>query len=265
MFSFLNRKTGPPDAAAVMKRLTIFKYISAKTLVTPPPQYLEPVMKTWTEEDKKRFREETRKQFAETVQHLQTSGLWKEMNQDERKFMQAGVTEANAQMLIDASWLAESMTCLFWALNGIATLPPYDQQADPQILEPMLKEPIETRLASASLRSSSEIQKQRDLAELWHWRARTRQLQESSRMPAQIGGKFTIAEVIQMSSAKAAENGAFPAPIGNDFPAFGKAYRDISSEEFASAISIAVERHRAFNWLCGYAPQNRWAETPTDT
>jgi len=26
-----------------------------------------------------------------------------------------------------------------------------------------------------------------------------------------------------------------------------------------------MERHKALNWLCGFAPGNRWDETPTDT
>jgi hypothetical protein len=30
-----------------------------------------------------------------------------------------------------------------------------------------------------------------------------------------------------------------------------KSYRDLSLEEFAMLTSIAEERHRAFNWLCG--------------
>jgi hypothetical protein len=68
-----------------------------------------------------------------------------------------------------------------------------------------------------------------------------------------------------MASAKAAEDGAFPAVIGDDFPAFGKPYRDLTREEFLGVTSIALERHRAFNWLCGFAPGNKWSQTPTDT
>jgi hypothetical protein len=68
-----------------------------------------------------------------------------------------------------------------------------------------------------------------------------------------------------MASVKAAEDGAFLAPICDDFPAFGKAYRDLSPDEFSIATSIAMERHRAFNWLSGRAPGNRWTDTPTDT
>jgi hypothetical protein len=74
-----------------------------------------------------------------------------------------------------------------------------------------------------------------------------------------------MATVIELAAAKAATDGAFAAPIGSDFPAFGKAFRDLSEIEFAIVASIAQERHRAFNWMCGYAPGNRWDETPTGT
>ena len=62
-----------------------------------------------------------------------------------------------------------------------------------------------------------------------------------------------------------ASDGAFEAPIENDFPAFGMPFRAVDQAQLFSLISIARERHKAFNWLCGYAPENRWDETPTDT
>jgi hypothetical protein len=53
--------------------------------------------------------------------------------------------------------------------------------------------------------------------------------------------------------------------VDEDFAVGGKAYRDLSAEEFANVTSITVERHFALNWLCGRAPENRWDETPTAT
>ncbi len=76
---------------------------------------------------------------------------------------------------------------------------------------------------------------------------------------------MTRDDVVKMAAHLAAEKGDIPAVIGNDFPVFGRSYRDITSEEFAVVTSIAMERHKALNWLCGYAPRNRWDETPTDT
>ncbi len=48
-------------------------------------------------------------------------------------------------------------------------------------------------------------------------------------------------------------------------PAFGKPYREITDQEWGQVRSISLERHRGLNWLCGYAPENRWEKTPTGT
>ncbi len=45
----------------------------------------------------------------------------------------------------------------------------------------------------------------------------------------------------------------------------GKAYRDLDDDEWSTVSSIAMERHFALNWLSGYAPNNNWDETPTET
>jgi hypothetical protein len=76
---------------------------------------------------------------------------------------------------------------------------------------------------------------------------------------------MTIEVLIGTASAKAALDGIIPTQTGDDFLAFGKAYRDLTKAEYLKATSIAMERHRAFNWLCGLAPGNRWSETPTET
>ena len=84
-------------------------------------------------------------------------------------------------------------------------------------------------------------------------------------MPEQLPGGLNLDQILQMVSTKAAHDGLIPRPIAEDFPAFGKPYRDLTPEEFSIATSIAIETHRAFIWLCGYAPGNYWAQIPTDS
>jgi hypothetical protein len=113
---------------------------------------------------------------------------------------------------------------------------------------------------TASLRPSSELERAREIAELWHWRSRTRRLQEEGRRP-----EAELDAIVRQVAPRAADDGMIGPAISGDFPAFGKAYRDLTVEEWSSAQSIAMERHFAFNWLCGLAPDNEWDETPTDT
>jgi hypothetical protein len=265
MFAWLNKKTIPPEPGDVMKRALVLKYLVVKALATPPPEYLAEMMKKWSEQERRKFIHDFQNLYAAQIEQLHRIGLWDEMGQSERDFMQSAPTAATQQALLEITWLAESAVCLLWALGYVAELPPYDQEADPKEMNALPQQTLKLLVENATLLPADTIMKQRNFAELWHWRARTRLLQESGRMPSELPKGLTIGQIIQMTAAKAAEKGAFAAPIGNDFPAFQKPYRELTAEEFSRVTSIAMERHRAFNWLCGYAPGNKWADTPTGT
>lgn len=83
-------------------------------------------------------------------------------------------------------------------------------------------------------------------------------------MPERLKNGMTINEVISMAGKRGGDERDF-VPIDGDFPAFGKPFRDVSDEEFLRIRSISQERHKALNWLCGYAPRNCWSDTPTNT
>jgi hypothetical protein len=222
-------------------------------------------IKKWSEEDRVHFARESDTRRTACVSQMKAAGLWDEMDEAERLFMETGDLETTQRQMIDASWLAESIACLLWALGQLEEIPGYDEEASFEWINSHLANGGAERSKPASLRSTDEIDRMRDLAELWNWRSRTRKLLESGNMPTVLEDGMTMDEIIRLCATKAAEDRAFKAPIGDDFPAFGKPFRDISAEEFSTATSIAQERHRAFNWLCGYAPDNRWNETPTDT
>ncbi len=236
-----------------------------KALATPPAENLAEWMKAWVEEERNRFLGGFKDMFAAREEQIRSAGLWAEMSKDERKFIQTDVMETTERQRIDASWLAESMLCLLWALGKVEPLPGYDEETSFETIKVHTSGSVQELVKTATLRLPQEIDEQRDLAELWHWRCRTRKLLDAGRIPAVLEDGLTMEKVIEMSASKAAEAHAFKAPIGKDFPAFGKPFRDMDATEFASVTSISQERHKAFNWLCGYAPGNQWAETPTDT
>ena len=158
----------------------------------------------------------------------------------------------------------ESAECLLWALGYVERLPPYDTQSDVEHLKRLPSDGVVALIRNATLRDADLISKARDVAELWHWRSRTRQLQESGR-PVQLPNELTLPDVVRMAAGKAAADGVFETAIEGDFPAFGRSYAQLTADEWSEVNSIAMERHKAFNWLCGYAPGNKWEETRTDT
>lgn len=162
-----------------------------------------------------------------------------------------------------ASGSMESAECLLWALGYVERLPPYDTQSDGEHLKRLPSDGVVALIRNATLRDADLISKARDVAELWHWRRRTRQLQESGR-PVQLPDDLTLPDIVRMAAEKAAADGRFES-IDGDFPIFGRSYAQLTGDEWSEVNSIAMERHKALNWLCGYAPANKWEDTPTET
>jgi hypothetical protein len=265
MLSLFKKTVKRPDAPLVVRRLFILREVFVKALATPPAEYIAQWMKNWSSEDCAQFTSDFEAKFAAREEQIRSLGLWPDMDEDERKFLQTGVMETTDRQRIDASWLVESMVCLLWSLGCVERLPSYDEETTHELIIAHTQVSPKELLMRARFRPAAEIDEQRDFAELWHWRCRTRSLLASGKISATLPNGMAMEQVIGMSAAKAAEARAFEAPIGNDFPTFGKPFSEMNATEFASVTSISQERHKAFNWLCGYAPGNRWNETPTDT
>jgi hypothetical protein len=193
---------------------------------------------------------------------LADEGLISSQSTLEKPLVSRALGSWNRQENIDVAWRANALGVILWALSQFEELPPWDTQFTPQeTIKPLnLFAPTKAFLEKVSLRPDVEVEKARDLAELWHWRARTRRLQEDGIMPEDGSD---LAETVRRAAAEAHTNGEIPEPIDGDFPAFGKSYSELSQEEYSLATSIAVERHYALNWLCGYASD--WDSVPTDT
>jgi len=156
--------------------------------------------------------------------------------------------------LLDAAWRTEALGALLWGLQ-LAELPPYDQAFHPE--DVLAVDP-----AGGRLRDADEVTLERDSALLWHWRARTSELQAAGtlELPARFA---SFDQVIAATAMRGFEQGLLPAPMRGDFRAFGKVYRHLSPDQLAQAHAIAVERHHALAWLAGAG--RSWREVPLDT
>ena len=259
-----SRKSGPPSPSDAVSRAVILKHLLVTALATPPPDLLSTLSSSSTAAEQQAFLDELRARRRESVRALQESGLWELMSPAERSFLTTSPEAVPEQALRDVSWLMEAAECLLWALGHVEALPAYDTQADIEHLKRLPAGTVRDLQRSAILRDPKALSVARDVAELWHWRSRTRQLMENG-TPVTTPQGLTLSDVIRLAAEQAASRGDIPAAIEDDFPVFGRSYAQASSEEWAQVTSIAMERHRAFNWLCGYAPRNLWQDTPTDT
>jgi hypothetical protein len=155
---------------------------------------------------------------------------------------------------VEDVWHGEALGTLLWALN-LAELPPYD--------EPFVPEEVAVAdLQGAELRDAEEIDLERETARLWHWRARTADLQtdESASLPQQYSSYDQLVASVAM---RGYEQGFLPEPVRGDFRAYGADYRRLDPDRLDEAHAIAAERHHALGWLT--SPGTSWADVPLDT
>jgi len=156
--------------------------------------------------------------------------------------------------VVDAVWEGEALGTLLWALQ-LLELPPYDRPFD-------VGEAVEIDPGTGELRDPEDLELERDAARLWHWRARTTELQRSGEL--ELPARFaSVDQLIAATAMRGHDEGLLPAPARGDFRAYGKVYRHLSPEQHAEAHSIAAERHHALNWLAGEGAS--WADVPLDT
>ncbi len=154
---------------------------------------------------------------------------------------------------LDGWWRHEALMVLEWSLRIIEPMPSADTRVPMEdVLESawLLRNTSSFR-RTAKLRLAEEISDQRETAEFWLWRTR--------RTPRQRSGDQDFAKTEKSMAAlrASADHAAATAEarglfkrINGDFPAFGKAFRDLNDDEFNLIASISMERLHGLNWLC---------------
>lgn len=180
---------------------------------------------------------------------------------DERLLMDAEFGGWQQLDTTNMDWRRESLGILLWALEIVDT-PYYDTQFDAEsLLEPLdLMNPTIDFIWQASLRDAQVIHSACDLAEKWHWRAHITQQQQRG---DKLSDGISYVELIKQVAETTYSAGNLPSVIDDDFPVMGKAYAQLTAEEYNTISSIAKERHYALNWLCQVSDD--WDNVPTET
>jgi hypothetical protein len=249
----------------VAERLIILKYQVVRSWAIPPQEIIHGAYPRWSRKEKREFRKVFKEESNQLTKSMKSLRLWQHMTQEERSFISSSVLKINPQHHRNAMWRLESVVAFMWAMKLVEEFPPFDTQFEGELLQKLPYENIVEFFDAAVLHPEDVIEEKRSLAELWHWRSRTRELIEMNGEPPEELGFSSFDEIVQKVAKQAYEHGELPEIVNNDFSAKGKAYRDLSDEEWSDVKSITVERHYALNWLCGYAPDNKWDQTPTDT
>lgn len=255
-----------PDFKDVIERVVALRSVVDYAFSTPPRDNIDPLLQNLSEDTLNELDEKAAEERDQRWDRLVNAGMWDALSPVEKTFTEATPLTMSHEEHISACWRTEALVALVWALGGIKDMPSYTAVSDYEWLKQRTDSLTDH---DVSLRPEEEIEHQREIAHLWHWRGRMGMLlQSGEKFPSnpeliQIGIESPW-DLIGWIAEKAAELGAFEKTVEADFPVEGRPYREAGDDKSVELFMIAFQRHFAFNWLCGHAPDNKWDETPTD-
>lgn len=192
---------------------------------------------------------------AKCVAWCERIGLRPEFEAAEWTLLTTPVGKLRERDAMNASWLAEPMACLAWALR-VAELPDYETEADgPDTANALhfLDDDALKSLARAKLRPRADLERLRDTYLTLHWR-----LRQFSLRPEHIDfAKF--ARECEWANMRL-EDLRIEA---GDLSVAGLPLVAAPERVRRTRQSIASERHRAAEWLLGQNPL--YSQVTTDT
>jgi hypothetical protein len=197
--------------------------------------------------------EANRQRFLSWVAAL---NLEDELEPDEWEVLQRPVGRLDRQAAINSTWRLEGLGVLAWAL-GRFELPPYDELVDPRKLLGAL--PVLYREAARELLRRPRLRPAQELAALrkqmlgLHWRLRDFTLRPQP-MDFRAFARDCWFGPLDISPFRL---------IGGDLALGDHAISNAPEDVFRSALSAAMERHQAINWLTGGGAV--YSETDTST
>lgn len=213
--------------------------------------------------DRDADREELEEYIQSFLAWMEDWDILKRCSHRERATLGTHPRLLDRQQAIDATWSIEALNAVLWAMGMLGKLGEYDERVEASALHELMglpAAPVKDFVRAARLRPASDIHEARDLAEFWLWRARTTSIMHDPASPP--SGERTYEQIIVSAARTGGAKGWFT-PINDDFPALGKAFRDLTDAERATVSSIARERLVALNWLCRQEPD--WDDITADT
>ena len=183
---------------------------------------------------------------------LGANGLLDVLTDREAQILMAPIGDLPVQTRLDCSWLLEPLGVLLWAMAKSKLLSPFDT---PYTYDTVARLPIDNEfevqafVRRATLRTEPVLRETRTVCELWGWRVRAEQLRREGVEPwvrddALKAFAATVGFAIHQELVEGEGD-------GTDLIALGRPVSRLSDDELSNVNSIAMERLRAMNWLCG--------------
>ncbi len=182
--------------------------------------------------------------------------LWDEVDPSETKILHAPLGTLETKDVIRATWYAEGLAVLSWALNRFE-LPRHDEKVDPYAVTDslcFLGEDAEEVISTARLRSATELQACRELMYAIHCR-----LRDFTRSK----GRKNFTSWVEKTWIATLRLDAAQLIVHEDLGIDGKPINEVEESRLQECEWIICERHRGIIWLFGGYPM--YSQTPVDT
>lgn len=226
----------PPTASRVIRRAFCLSAVACRSFIDEHPAD-----------------EQCRSLYVRILPWLTEVGAETELEPWELSALSQPLGQLETQIRVNGSWASEGLAVLGWALQRYG-LPAHDECVDPQALTKALEflQPSAAVLG-ASLRSADEIKRGADRAFALHWRVRQCSLSRDHMDFAEFARTAWFGP-LNIEGVALAES---------DLSIGGVPIARAAGDMLRTASSIAVERHKAFNWLLGY--DEIYSEVDTST
>ena len=191
---------------------------------------------------------------------LRDQGLAGALTAREAAFLDSPLGSIAPEAIQEISWQGEALAALAWAV-GIRGMPPIDATSDLGPILDLIPRPWDTInawMSDSEIVSESDVVRERERAEIWHWRATTELLRREASPSDRRDFDVAIAEV----AAEARAAGIVSALDDHDFLVRGRSIKEMSASEIDELIAVTGQRLRALNWLCGFGTS--WDDVPLD-
>jgi hypothetical protein len=189
---------------------------------------------------------------------LREQGLSQDLSPGEAGLLDIALGSVAPEAIIDTSWQGEALVTLSWAIRAL-DLPPIGTFFDPRPLIESVPRPwddIQDWLGDPAIVTEQEAIREREIAEIWHWRATT----EVLRRAGSTADHQDYEDAIRDVAVEVAAAGLVLALHEGDFTADCRSIKELSANDLDELVALTAQRLRALNWLCGFGTS--WDDVP---
>jgi hypothetical protein len=189
---------------------------------------------------------------------LREQGLSGNLTPGEEALLDNPLGSVAPEVIIESSWQGEAVVALSWAIHAL-DMPPIGTFFDPgPVIESVPRPWDDTQawLRDPAFVSEQEAVREREVAEIWHWRITT----EVLRRAASTADRQDYEDAVRTVAAEAAAAGLLPTLPEGDFTLDRRSIKALPANDLDELGALTSQRLRALNWLCGFGAS--WDDVP---